>query len=156
MTTMFGPGSAFSLRTSSARSPLMSRVLFHDALSRVLENTTFGRLFIRSATAGAASATFVAGEAADLRATYELRLGEERFSIEVDRATLTLARGAPRTPDAVIATDPATLRAVVFGDQKLADAPVELQGDRRLARTFFRLFARPRSTPSTPGRAPAG
>lgn len=106
----------------------------------------------------ALEATFVAGEAADLRATFELRLGEERFSIELDRATITIARGAPRTPDAVIATDPATLRAVVFGDQKLADAPVELQGDRRIARTFFRLFARPRSTPgSTPaGSTPAG
>ena len=28
-------------------SPFTSVVLFHDALSSVLENTTFGRLFIR-------------------------------------------------------------------------------------------------------------
>jgi hypothetical protein len=31
----------------------------------------------------------------------------------------------------------------VFGDRKLAGAPVELRGDARLARAFFRLFARP-------------
>ncbi|WP_437281312.1 helix-turn-helix domain-containing protein [Sorangium sp. So ce375] len=101
----------------------------------------------------ALEATFVADEATGLCAMYELRLGEARLSIAVDGATIAIARGAPRRPDAVIATDPATLRAVVFGDQKLADAPVELQGDKRLARAFFRLFARPR-----PGHqsAPAG
>jgi hypothetical protein len=32
---------------------------------------------------------------------------------------------------------------VVFGDRKLAGAPIVLRGDLRLARGFFRLFARP-------------
>lgn len=91
----------------------------------------------------ALESTFVAASAADLRATYELRLGEERFSIDVDHGTIAIARGAPRNPDAVIDTDPATLRALVFGDLKLAGAPVEIQGTKRLAQTFFRLFARP-------------
>lgn len=91
----------------------------------------------------ALESTFVAANAAELRATYELRLGEERFSIEVDHGAIAIARGTPRTPDTVIDTDPATLRALVFGDQKLAGAPVEIQGNKRLAQTFFRLFARP-------------
>jgi DNA-binding HxlR family transcriptional regulator len=91
----------------------------------------------------ALESTFVPDNAADLRAAYELRLGEERFSIGVADGTITITRGSPRSPDAAIETDPATLRAVVFGDRKLAGAPVAIRGDARLARTFFRLFARP-------------
>lgn len=91
----------------------------------------------------ALEATFVPDNAAALRASYELRLGEERFSVDIDRGTIAIERGSPRSADAVIETDPATLRALVFGDRKLADAPVELRGDTRLARSFFRLFARP-------------
>jgi DNA-binding HxlR family transcriptional regulator len=91
----------------------------------------------------ALESTFVPANAADLRASYELRLGEERFSVDVGGGTIAIARDSPRRPDAVIGTDPATLRALVFGDRKLAGAPVEIRGDTRLARTFFRLFARP-------------
>jgi DNA-binding HxlR family transcriptional regulator len=91
----------------------------------------------------ALEATFAPDQAAGLRASYELRLGDERFSVDIDRGTIAIERGSPRSPDAVIETDPATLRALVFGDRKLADAPVELRGDTRLARSFFRLFARP-------------
>ena len=40
-----------------------------------------------------------------MRASYELRLGEERFSVEVDGEAITIARGIPRAPDAVIETD---------------------------------------------------
>lgn len=91
----------------------------------------------------ALEATFVPANAANLRADYELRLGEERFSVEVERGTIAIARGSSRRPDATIETDAATLRAVVFGDRKLAGAPLEIRGDARLARAFFRLFARP-------------
>lgn len=91
----------------------------------------------------ALESTFVAANAAELRAAYELRLGEESFSIDVDHGTIAIARGAPRKPDAVIDTDPVTLRALVFGDQTLAGAPVEIRGNKRLAQTFFRLFSRP-------------
>ena len=91
----------------------------------------------------ALESTFVPERAADLRAIYELRLGEERFSVGVADGAVTIARGSPRSPDAAIETDPATLRALVFGDRKLAGAPVAIRGDARLARRFFRLFARP-------------
>jgi DNA-binding HxlR family transcriptional regulator len=87
--------------------------------------------------------TFAPDSEPELRASYELSLAEERFSVDIDRGTITVARGSPRRPDAVISTDPATLRALVFGDRKLAGAPVAVRGDARLARTFFRLFARP-------------
>jgi DNA-binding HxlR family transcriptional regulator len=91
----------------------------------------------------ALESTFVAEAAADLRASYDLRLGEERFAVDVGDGTIAIARGSPRSADAVIETDPGTLRAVVFGDRKLAGAPVEVRGDTRLGRAFFRLFARP-------------
>jgi DNA-binding HxlR family transcriptional regulator len=91
----------------------------------------------------ALEATFVSEQAAELRASYELRLGEERFFVDVGGGMLAIARDNPRRPDAVIDTDPATLRALVFGDRKLAGAPVEIRGDARLARRFFRLFRRP-------------
>jgi len=91
----------------------------------------------------ALEATFVPQQAAELRATYELRLDEERFSVDVHGGSIAIARGGPRNADVIIETDAATLRSLVFGDRKLAGAPVEIRGDARLARTFFRLFARP-------------
>ena len=91
----------------------------------------------------ALEATFVPAKAAELRASYELRLGEQRFSVDVEDGTMAIARTSTRKPDVVITTDAATLRALVFGDQKLAGAPVEIRGDARLGRAFFRMFARP-------------
>lgn len=91
----------------------------------------------------ALESTFVPQQAAGLSASYELRLGEERFTIEVSAAGIAVQRGSALKPDATIETDPATLRAVVFGDRKLAGASIVVSGDTRLARSFFRLFARP-------------
>lgn len=91
----------------------------------------------------ALESTFVPEQAAGLRASYELKLGQERFGVEVGEGAIAITRGSPRKADAVIETDPATLRALAFGDLKLAAAPVELNGDIRLAKAFFKLFARP-------------
>jgi DNA-binding HxlR family transcriptional regulator len=91
----------------------------------------------------ALEATFVPAQAAELQACYELRLREERFNVQVARSSIAIASGSARRPDAVIETDAATLRALVFGDRKLSDAQVELHGDARIGRQFFRLFARP-------------
>jgi hypothetical protein len=52
----------------------------------------------------ALESTFNARNAAQLRATLELRLGDERFSVAIDRGTIAIARGAPPTPDAIIDT----------------------------------------------------
>jgi DNA-binding HxlR family transcriptional regulator len=92
----------------------------------------------------ALQATFVAKSAAELGATlYELRLGEERFAVNVDEEAITIVRGSPGRVDAVLETDAETLRSVVFGDRKLAGAPIEIRGDLRKGRAFFRLFQRP-------------
>ena len=91
----------------------------------------------------ALESTFAPDREPKLHARYELKLGEERFYVEISRGNIAIARGRPSRPDVVIDTDPATLRALVFGDRKLAGAPVEVRGDAELARTFFRLFPRP-------------
>jgi DNA-binding HxlR family transcriptional regulator len=91
----------------------------------------------------ALESAFVPENACELDAVYELRLDEERFTVEVRDGAIAIQRASARAPDAVIETDPATLRALVFGDRKPSDASVKLGGDARLARTFFRLFARP-------------
>jgi DNA-binding HxlR family transcriptional regulator len=91
----------------------------------------------------ALESTFLPHNAVGLSASYELRLGEERFTVDIANQSIAIRRGSPHKPGAIIETDPVTLRALVFGDRKLAGAPVELRGDVRLARRFFRLFARP-------------
>lgn len=91
----------------------------------------------------ALEATFVPEHAAALRASYELRLGDERFAVDVRDGKLSIARGTAREPDAVITCAVETLRALAFGDRKLAGAEVEIGGDARVGRAFFKLFARP-------------
>lgn len=91
----------------------------------------------------ALEATFLPDVAGELSASYELRLGEDQFAVDVDRGTIAIHRGHARRAAAVIEIPPETLRAVVFGDQKLAEAAVEIRGDVRLGRLFFRLFSRP-------------
>ena len=91
----------------------------------------------------ALESTFLPDKASDVRASYELRFGEERFYVDVTPDDIHVGRGRARKPDVIIETDPATLRALVFADRKLAGAPVVIRGDARLGRVFFRLFARP-------------
>jgi DNA-binding HxlR family transcriptional regulator len=91
----------------------------------------------------ALESTVVPDRAAALEVVIELRIGEERFAASVAGGALTIARGSPRQPGAVIETDAATLRAVVFGERKVASSSLEMRGDTRKARAFLGLFARP-------------
>lgn len=85
--------------------------------------------------------TFDAEAAAGLELIIELELGAERFVARVARKQLELKRGSAEDPDAVISTDAATLRKLVFGGRPLATK--EARGDTKLARTFLSLFPRP-------------
>jgi putative sterol carrier protein len=58
---------------------------------------------------------FDSGAAHGLRAGYELRLGEDRFRIEVEDDEIEVARGGADQADATIDTDPGTLDAVLWG-----------------------------------------
>ena len=83
-------------------------------------------------------------DAADgLRASYELRLGEDRFRIAVSDDQLDVARGGTERPDATIDTDPDTLNAVLWDGRPLADAQIRIEGDHAAVERLLRLFPMP-------------
>ena len=90
--------------------------------------------------------TMFDAQAADgLRASYELRLGEDRFYALVADGRLEVARGgAQERPDAIIEADAATLAAVVYGGRQLEEAlragDVEIEGDESAVERFVCLF----------------
>lgn len=107
----------------------------------------------RTAFLVALESTFDSTAAGTLSARYELRLGEERCGVEVHEGAIHITGGVPTRSDAVIAGSVDTVRAVVFGDRKLADVDLELLGDRELAKAFLRLFKRPRFADKRAGSA---
>jgi DNA-binding HxlR family transcriptional regulator len=82
-----------------------------------------------------------------LRARYELRIGQDRFRIEVADGVLEAARGDAEQADATIDTDPDTIGAVLWGDRSLAAAQrsgaMTIEGDRSAAKRFVALFPIP-------------
>jgi DNA-binding HxlR family transcriptional regulator len=95
--------------------------------------------------------TFDPAAGGDLRASYELRLGNDRFHAGVADGRIELSRGGADRPDAVIETSATTLRSLVFGGRSLADAQrsgdLKLEGHHEAAARFLGLFPRP-----SPGR----
>jgi DNA-binding HxlR family transcriptional regulator/putative sterol carrier protein len=85
--------------------------------------------------------------ARDLRARYQLRLGEESFRIEVADDRFEVARGSADRADATIDTDPGTLGTVLWGALPLADAErsgrLTIDGDKAAVDRFIRLFPMP-------------
>jgi len=85
--------------------------------------------------------------AGGLRAVYDLRLGEDRFRIEVAGDAIEVARGSADHADATIDTDPDALAAVLWGDRSLADAQrsgtLTIVGDEAAVKRFLRLFPMP-------------
>jgi DNA-binding HxlR family transcriptional regulator len=82
-----------------------------------------------------------------LRATYDLRLGEDRFRIDVSDDEIEVARGGVDRPDATIDTDPDTLAAVLWAGRALAEAQrageLSIAGDKAAVKRFVRLFPVP-------------
>jgi DNA-binding HxlR family transcriptional regulator len=82
-----------------------------------------------------------------LRASYELRLGEDRFCVVVDDGRFEVVRGAADRPEAVIETSSATLAALVYEDRDLAEAlhsgDVKIEGDESAVESFLGLFPPP-------------
>jgi DNA-binding HxlR family transcriptional regulator len=83
-----------------------------------------------------------------LSASYELRFGEERFRAEVNDCRFEIVRGDAEEPDAIIETDPGTLRALVFfGSRQLDEAlrcgDIEIDGSKEAVARFLKLFALP-------------
>lgn len=100
---------------------------------------------------------FDAQSAEGLRASYELRLGEDSFRTEVADGRLDVVRGSSERPDAAIETDPDTLAALVFKGRQLDDAlrsgELKIEGDRQAVERFLSLFPLPEPAAPAAGRA---
>jgi DNA-binding HxlR family transcriptional regulator/putative sterol carrier protein len=122
---------ALSLGTWAIRSPSFPRETPVSADSVILALGTF----------------FDAAAARGLSARYELRLGEDSFHVRITDGTIELGRGSTGEPDAVIETDPNTLRALIGHGRELADAlragDVRVDGDQAAVLRFLELFPEP-------------
>jgi DNA-binding HxlR family transcriptional regulator len=82
-----------------------------------------------------------------LNATYELRLGDQRFHARVADGRLEVARGSAEDPDASIDTDTGTLSALLWHGRRLPEAlrasDIAIEGSRPAAERFLRLFPLP-------------
>jgi DNA-binding HxlR family transcriptional regulator len=96
-----------------------------------------------------------------LRATYELRLGEERFHAKVAGGRFEIEAGDVHDPDATIhATDHMNLVDVVFNGRSLGDAldaeDIGIEGDKKAAERYVNLFPLPDEVSPVEIGAPAG
>ena len=92
----------------------------------------------------ALKSTFDPAKADGLDATYELRLGETSFRIEVSDGRFEAAHGEAETPDATIRSDPSTIASVVFGENRLGKAvesgEIEVDGSRQAVRALIKTL----------------
>jgi DNA-binding HxlR family transcriptional regulator/putative sterol carrier protein len=92
-------------------------------------------------------ARFDPAAAQGLRASYDLRLGEDGFRIAVADDEFEAARGTNDQPDATIDTDPDTLGAVLWGGRSLTEAQrsgqLTIEGDKAAVQRLVRLFPIP-------------
>lgn len=91
---------------------------------------------------------FDAEAAADLRTSYELTIGADRYRVDVDGGELALARGEAGAPAVRVAVDDAaTLAALLTEQLSLNDAlesgAAKIDGPKKEARRFFALFPMP-------------
>jgi len=90
---------------------------------------------------------FAAGAADGLSASYELRLGEQSFRIDVTDGRIEAVRGSAEAPEATIETDPGTLAGILWHGRKLEEArrsgDIAIAGDRKAVTRFVGLFPLP-------------
>jgi alkyl sulfatase BDS1-like metallo-beta-lactamase superfamily hydrolase len=82
-----------------------------------------------------------------LDASYEFRLGEDRFRAEVAEGRLEIERGTAEQPDAMVETEAGTLAALVYDELELDDVlssgDLRISGDRAAVERFLTLFPLP-------------
>jgi DNA-binding HxlR family transcriptional regulator len=83
----------------------------------------------------------------DLKASYELRLGEDVFRAVVDKGRFEIVRGDAEQPDAIIETNAGTLAGLVYKGRELAEAlragEIKIEGDESAVARFVTLFPLP-------------
>jgi len=91
--------------------------------------------------------TFNPAAAKGLTGRFEIRVGDDRFSVQVARQRLTVDRGHVDGADAIITASTAALRQVIFGGRSLARArqtnELSVAGDTKLAAKLLAVFPRP-------------
>jgi DNA-binding HxlR family transcriptional regulator len=97
-------------------------------------------------------ARFDARAAKRLRATYELRLGEDRFRVTVANAEIEVARGTADRPDATVSADPSAFASVLWDGRRIAAAQrageIAIEGDQAAVERLVRLFPIPEPAPA--------
>jgi DNA-binding HxlR family transcriptional regulator/putative sterol carrier protein len=82
-----------------------------------------------------------------LDASYEFRIGEDRFRAEVAEGRLEIERGTAEQSDATVESDAGTLAALIYDDLELGDAlssgDLRINGDRAVVERFLALFPLP-------------
>ena len=90
---------------------------------------------------------FAPALAEGVRASYELRLGEQRFRLDVGDGRIEVARGSAPAPDATIETDPGTLATILWHGRRLDAArragDIAIAGDRAAVTRLLGLFPLP-------------
>ena len=86
--------------------------------------------------------------AGEIEATYELRIDDQRFRVEIGNGGLELHRGGAENPAAAIeVADAGALAAILAGQLALADAiaagSARVEGGKQAAERFLRLFPMP-------------
>ena len=80
-------------------------------------------------------------------ASYEFRLGEERFRAEVSDGGFEISRGSADHPDATVETDHGTLAVLVYDGRDLAEAlrsgELSIRGDEEAVKRFLTFFPLP-------------
>jgi DNA-binding HxlR family transcriptional regulator len=104
---------------------------------------------------------FDPGVAGGLEANYELRVGEERFGIDVGGGEVELGREPAAEPLVAFEIDePGTFAAVLTDqlplDSALDSGAMRIEGTKAEARRFFKLFPMPEPCPAGRQDAPAG
>jgi DNA-binding HxlR family transcriptional regulator len=107
-----------------------------------------GRELTVDAFAVALSTVFEPTRARDLDVSVALELGTDHLVARVADGALRLRRGAVEEPDAVVVSDIAGLRAVLWHGLPLpeaeADGTLRVSGSRAVVRKFLTLFPPPR------------
>jgi DNA-binding HxlR family transcriptional regulator len=86
--------------------------------------------------------------AGGLSASYDLRIGEDAFRVDVAGGRVELQRGSAADPTASLAAaDAATLAALLSGelvlDEALTSGALRIEGGKQAAKRFLRLFPMP-------------
>lgn len=84
----------------------------------------------------------------DLRATYQLRFGDDRLAVHVDAAGIDVTRGEVSIPDVTLELDPKTFAALltkrVCVDDAACTGRLTLTGNPALVERLFDAFSLPK------------